>query len=480
MNNISCKEIAKYISQSSDFLELAKHIRKNELKGYDSSSESPTDIFEVRLDNGKRLIFKIFPHKINNTLAIKDEKGTNIHFSINTQQLLYEQLVYSLKIKPLLYNNICPFFIDTYKLHFDIDYETLLKFMTFIIKEDHMTPEKIRLNLNRNIFYMLFVYQNANSQIYIKNKYFSENKRFSLTTERTNITQRYIKYDETTNKESIYHITDKVLLSNDSNEFLKSVKFGTIITEMINNTVHSELTYLENKKLSGEITINQFMNSLKEITIQCLIACYTMYLSGLIHNDLHTDNIRIVKADEKEKFSYLYKINGKKYYFESNYCIKVFDYDRSYMKGMDNDYLDGGLEKFSQANVLVNKKDFVKVCCYFNKHYNNNFTRQERKLIKRYYTYLLLNKENMELTDYVYDDDCYLVDKDLGAPSNSEQNFELFSSYEDMIDKALKEYEITDSKYELLLENKNITPYYLDEKYFRDYNFDSVAFHSFS
>ena len=521
---LPCEYIIKHMLLSSNLQLLSNCVRQNEFKGYNSSSASPTDIFEVRLVNGKRLIFKTFISKIN-SLFITDSNDKKINLQSNNN-LLYEQLVYLNKIKPLLVNKICPFFIDLFTLNIDTDIYSMFNFITSVNKT--ISSKTLELNLKRNLINMLYTqggwtcynllrvdkidgvktklpittYLDTTKYTYL----ITHKGRLKLDLPETDITVMEVETEIDTSVESrdileeenimeveieyytkdiiqyfvkrdtndVSIITSEMLKRNETFELLKTIKFGSIVTEQINNTLLNELFYMfENRKENNisNIVLRKFIT---DILTQSVIACYSLYLSCVSHNDLHPDNIRIVKSKEKNK--YLYKINGINYYFESIYCIKVFDYDRSYIKGLNNPNLIDN--KHSQTNELVEPKDFIKLFCYIfnkflrNKQYyeNNDSLNEEFLMLAMYYSKYIVKGDFTEgvkvkyniLKTFYSDNGCFLRDN----KSIPHTNYDIFYSYDNLIKNFLKLYEITEQDYVDLITKEKIIPYILDRNNF--------------
>lgn len=99
---------------------------------------------------------------------------------------------------------------------------------------------------------------------------------------------------------------------------------------------------------------------IREAVFQVLIACYSMYLSGVAHNDLHTGNVFLEIFDTPNVFNYV--INEQLYVINTICKPKIYDFDRSYVVNYDNELLNNN--NASQNNILINPKDFIKVICY--------------------------------------------------------------------------------------------------------------------
>ena len=99
---------------------------------------------------------------------------------------------------------------------------------------------------------------------------------------------------------------------------------------------------------------------IKEGVFQVLIACYSMYLSGVAHNDLHTGNVFLKIYDTPIIFHYV--INGNLYIINTICKPLIYDFDRAYVSNYNNELLVDNTA--SQNNIVLNPKDFIKVLCY--------------------------------------------------------------------------------------------------------------------
>ena len=94
-------------------------------------------------------------------------------------------------------------------------------------------------------------------------------------------------------------------------------------------------------------------------------ACYALYLSLAIHNDLHPGNIFITYRSG-EVHNILYVINGEKYPVSSDMCARLYDFDRSYAvrEGNNKVLTLFTCDSANQCNTLSVSKDYAKILCY--------------------------------------------------------------------------------------------------------------------
>lgn len=87
--------------------------------------------------------------------------------------------------------------------------------------------------------------------------------------------------------------------------------------------------FLKMRRRSPELVSEQ---ELAQLLFQIVYTLWIFEKNGIYHNDLHIDNIIIVKNDSDREFLYAYKEQGQ-YYFvhmKPRYIAKLFDFDRSY------------------------------------------------------------------------------------------------------------------------------------------------------
>lgn len=91
-------------------------------------------------------------------------------------------------------------------------------------------------------------------------------------------------------------------------------------------------------------------------------SCYCMSLSGLNHNDLHTQNIYIIPRTQPIDIRYKIEDLDPVVLF-SDYEIKIFDFDRAYSERIGVNLLNTNkyLQKYGNTNTFVAIKDFYKV-----------------------------------------------------------------------------------------------------------------------
>jgi hypothetical protein len=220
-----------------------------------------------------------------------------------------------------------------------------------------------------------------------------------------------------------------------------------------------------NQKINKLLSFSSNQNGndiIQKAIFQILIACYSLFLSGVAHNDLHAKNIFLEIMDEPETINYI--INNELYQINTLCKPKIYDFDRSYIKNHNNNILNNNI--ISQNNELVNNKDFVKILCYINK-YNIN------EQINNYISLIVIkgvriDEKRLFLNAfYDQDDSCFLrqvkADKSfIGSDSSFYTNF---YDYETLIKifGSLMKQNIDDHNI-----NNEQKYYYLNKNYFKN------------
>ena len=83
----------------------------------------------------------------------------------------------------------------------------------------------------------------------------------------------------------------------------------------------------------------------------------------MCHNDLHLYNI-YVEPIKEQRFNYIY--DKTLFTFKTNYLVKVFDFDRSFVTRLgENPYLASSFcETSSQCNRYIENLDALKIMSY--------------------------------------------------------------------------------------------------------------------
>ena len=124
-------------------------------------------------------------------------------------------------------------------------------------------------------------------------------------------------------------------------------------TKQVNCIITKTYTNIDSlTNILGNTRINIDEENTKKLIFQSFYAVYIMRTKlKMVHYDLHFGNI-LVKY-RKEPYLLTYDLNNKYYYMESNYKLRIYDFDRGYISKQDND-LNYFCTKYSICNKLSN------------------------------------------------------------------------------------------------------------------------------
>jgi hypothetical protein len=306
-SNFVCTELSKYIS---------------DVTGLKNTSSSPSDTWVVTFK--KDTTFDNIPVK-KGFLKIFIDMDNLRPKSNSSLALKYEMNIYSSIINDILKYNICPNFVKYLASGEKCSYLNLLNILYPYLHSSDERPlsrKKCIENLNRNLYYVL------------------------------------------KDKLGRPAIEDEIIIGLlRPVDFLHSAyTYNIILTENIDNP------FTFNKWLFSYGSKPEYKTELWNILFQITVACYTMSLSKLVHNDLHSNNIFI--RDLGVETYFLYNINGEKITIKTRYQPLIYDFDRGYVERFGkNIYLDGSLcTKTSQCNIFIKNKDIIKILCYVYKN----------------------------------------------------------------------------------------------------------------
>lgn len=301
--------------------------------GQKTNSASPTDIWFLSFKdnthyenvNIKNAFIKLFISP--NSLILYD---FNDKYKKNIKGLQYELLVYKNVIKPLIDNNISPNFIRYLGSGIECNENDLFKILSGNMMLDE---DEIKENLRRNLLYIISGKSDRPAINFFSKKSF----------------------------DTIYN--DKVT-------------YNMIMAEMISPRTVSLSNLLDTKQMKNH---PEFWN----ILFQCILACYSMSLAKMVHNDLHAGNIWVEHMKEEVVITYL--INDTCYSFKTKYKIMLYDFDRSYVINLNNNPSllpndKGKCFKNNQCNQFIPNKDMVKVIFYFYIYSGINNTEKNKLL----------------------------------------------------------------------------------------------------
>lgn len=286
--------------------------------GLKSNTESPTDSWLIKYKNNTRYdnisITKGFIKWWIDPVTLLHTNKDDI--SKLTIQILngldYEINVYKDVIRILIDYNICPNFVrylGSSKRCKIVDLGKILLGKTKDTNGDILTETQIQKNLVRNLTYMVNLIKGRPSINNLKEEKFEGN-----------IIEPSDKWE--------YNF-----LVNTPTE-PGTIESGEFFTK-----------YMEHEK------------PILQLIFQVIAACYAMYLSKMSHNDMHLGNIWVTPVDKTVIYLYDEQIYG----FKSLIDVKVYDFDRSYVKAFgDNKILTPHLANYNQTNSLIDNRDMIK------------------------------------------------------------------------------------------------------------------------
>lgn len=189
-------------------------------------------------------------------------------------------------------------------------------------------------------------------------------------------------------------------------EVLDHINYNILITEAVDNTTIKFSDYMSKIK-DYALVENEFLT----IFLQICIACYSMSLSKMNHNDIHSSNIFVSTLPAPELFTFV--INGTEYTFTTRHKVLIYDFDKSYVTRLGNNPILDGICEYGQCNKFNEMLDIFKISCYLTQHRHNsdyvfvpkifpllvsNNTEKKNKLIAAYSSYhgCLFSQERIE------------------------------------------------------------------------------------
>ena len=348
------------IDENYNICNISKDIDK--VKGLKTGS-SPTDAWIITFKPNvfyKNIKIKKGFLKIYSNLSFFDyEKYSEFdtkYLEKAVQGLTYETNVYKSIITPLVDYNICPNFIRMIGSGKLCKYDDLFQILknNYYSKNDKIiSVEKIRKRLNRSIINNILNYEHDNIS-------FDESVKASVET----------KYD----------LDDLIFDVNLTETYEKTISFH----ELLNSDYVQELNIFN-------------------ILFQIFAACYSMSLSKMVHNDLHTGNIMLRPLKKPKILTYI--IEGKKYILKVYYFVHIYDFDRSYVEQLGDNKVLNLYDVYSQNNEYVDNKDVLKLLCSVYK-YTQNFlylkclTNDKKHFTKLVELYDLDKRCNFQLKKY--------------------------------------------------------------------------------
>jgi hypothetical protein len=356
------------------------------------------------------------------------------------EELIYELQVYLEKINKLVELNLCPYFVCAVG-YLNVAYN---EYIDFIKKSDtdvdrmenYITDYVIQNNSTNDDYINTTIDNHLKTEIHVK--YF-----LPLL---ANINAKQIK--NTNNDHLRLYTRPDIHLPHED------LTFGYTLTEKVNGFPIYELMP------------NMTENDFKTVIFQILIACYAMFLSGVSHNDLHVHNVFIMEYSHE--ITTKYYINGKVYEFKSKYGIKIYDFDRGYIRDFKNYFNERQcFRDISYSNHVLDPRDFVIAICNvlfeLENTFNEIFDPESQSLKFNRDDMIKYIKENCSTdsnnTDIFKFKGCRPTMDDTGniIGNNTKSDFTKFNKYEVLIEKFGKSFVTTD---------KNDVNYFLDKDFF--------------
>lgn len=159
-------------------------------------------------------------------------------------------------------------------------------------------------------------------------------------------------------------------------------------------------------------------NKIWKIIFQVVYGIAAMVSVDIIHNDLHLDNIWLVPYNNKD----VYTVNNKNYLMDIDWQVRIFDFDRSTIRGEPNRILEQDwIQEYSQSNDFIPNKDIAKLFGDLlfeiqstpEEIYNGDLLFKNNLLQstpKEIYKGILKQKKKKRLVERVYNNGPYLQD----------------------------------------------------------------------
>ena len=292
--------------ENDDACQVSRYIKK--VSGIKANSVSDTDIWILYFNPDTYYENEIVREAITK-ISINNASVTKLFnkqfLSVNVS-LEYEINVYKKVIRPLLDNNISPNFIKYYATGIGCSFDNLLA-----ILEKDKTKNMTEQNLARNLCYLVGLRNGDRPSI--------------STAVSTKVKQKEM-------------------------DLFKKIKYNVLVNELSSSPTFFD--FLKNNKMVTHST-------LYKIFFQAAVGCYVMYLSKMIHHDIHTSNVFVENVNKQ---NITYKMLGKYYTINTNQILKIYDFDKAYAKRLGpNTSLDGFFcDEYLFCNKLYNNHDIVK------------------------------------------------------------------------------------------------------------------------
>ena len=348
------------------------------LQGKRSNSASPSDLLLFNFErnsnyNGEPIkggFQKIFISNYPQLYAShKDEitKIGTVNVAKQIEALFYEYYIYLGKVRQLTDKNVNPHFIKVLGGALFSPYNNMKNYILShvdpIIRDEllkninvgDLVEEQLKINFVDNFIYMVHNLRDRPSLT-------KTNKNSSLI---NNLN---------------YFVSNKALDSyKNILNFIDQVQYSFILTEQVfmYPTINTFRDFLDMSD-GYSITLSDFLGLLKIIQrsgnmdeivkitefafyfyFQITSACYSLYLSGVNHNDLHAGNVLIKKV---KPYVNEYNMNGNKWQIYTDFTALLYDFDRAYCYDYEN-MLNAGINENVKNNLNMSK-DISKIFYY--------------------------------------------------------------------------------------------------------------------
>lgn len=319
------------LTEYSDVCQMSKCLSDN-IIGLSSDSASPTDTWIVEFKDGttyedkpiKKAFLKlwmspdVFKYTDDKIIKLDDYEAMKSDLVPKFSGLDYEARVYRDIVKPLIEKNICPNFIKFLGSGQNCSFENVARMVS------GTEPGK---NANRT------------------KTLYGNTIRILQDEKRKSITQLYDKIELKEFTEVISHL-----------DTVKYITYNILANEVIKPGTVQISKFLYDKNIDAKTQ--------SIVLFQGLAACYAMSCSKMVHNDLHTGNLYVEPLEKTTRMNYIYE--GDLYTFETKYIVKVFDFDRAYVKRFgENPFLksaeDWACDEYSQCNRYIENLDALKL-----------------------------------------------------------------------------------------------------------------------
>lgn len=329
------------------------------VNGLPGDTGSPSDQWIINFTKGtvyeKMPISQAFLKLWVSPKTVKDfHKNEEVTCFTSVVGLDYERKIYKIIIRDVLDFEVCPNFVkylgdgvhcsyaDVYNLANTKNWQE--KQNKRHDQEDGRESMDLNWHLQRNITYML-------NEIKKRPGIYEDEIDKNIIKKPTDIQSDFIKHESYEEEwkwymlplDSVKKYTYDLLVNESMGKDMKCAKFFTDILDINDESVE-----------------------VWRVIFQIMVACYTMSLCKMTHNDLHLNNIYVVKLPDEKNF--VYNINNNVYAFKSSYLVKVYDFDRSYAQQLGrNPVLDDvslELDSFSQTNDLFGNRDAIKIWAF--------------------------------------------------------------------------------------------------------------------